>query len=159
VDFRFFRPAISARQANRNHLKPWIFWVKAKSPAMNSTESFSAYDESNGLASGPSFSSVAPLRPTPEQSIELRRIALDLDDSKVLSEAKEGNEGCLPETTRLALDPTSPFRETIAPYIAELLGTFTMTLFGIMSVSAGVLTGSLVGTGQVAVVWVVPLQV
>ncbi|KAI9002596.1 MIP family channel protein [Hyaloraphidium curvatum] len=45
------------------------------------------------------------------------------------------------------------WRRFLLPYAGEFLGTLTLTLFGIMAVSAGVLTGSLVGTGQVAIVW------
>lgn len=51
------------------------------------------------------------------------------------------------------LPPDETWRDLLAPYVAEFLGTFTLTLFGIMSVASGVLAGALVGTGQVAVVW------
>lgn len=60
---------------------------------------------------------------------------------------------CCPPAAALFPEPGETWREFLAPYAAEFLGTFTLTLFGIMSVAAGVLTGSLVGTGQVAVVW------
>lgn len=41
----------------------------------------------------------------------------------------------------------------IKPFLAELIGTFTLVLFGICSVSSATLTGSLVGLGQVSFFW------
>src|SRR5450759_3211908 len=52
----------------------------------------------------------------------------------------------------------APLPSLLARSLAEVLGTFILVLFGCGAVHVAVLTGDLVGLGQVAMVWAIAIM-